>query len=335
MTSGILNTDPGPHEGWTLGVALIPRPADGDDAAIVDTRMLTRDEYLALDDAEKVLSNFNAARLLGALQDATLKFDDAAQGALSDDLFALSDTGTVLDIQGALAAVMTGFTSFRSNFERAARTLGQPAANITRDLFEHLHRHNPDYRLAWQLRNLDQHHISPVNLLHVAYLNDTDAEDVPPRLVLDLEEVFRTIESLSIPQRYRTQWTELQEMWADESQKVDLREVIAHAYFACQTVTASLVLEFEGALVERIELLAGIHAEVIDQGKPLLSRPAHRELGDVREVRMLDLRVFEGAMATVNGAREALGHVPRYDIGDGLSGEATLRYVTLRPASDT
>lgn len=292
-------------EAWTL--AGMVKESNGE-ITVKEIRAVGDDEQASVVASLDRLKRFSGHSLMGALTDARNDLMRHLYTDADDASVALSTAEFRSKFGAKLSHWLTTFTGFRRQMENLIALVNVPWLTAVQENFETVYRKHPEYRLTWQLRNLDQH--DPPASAAVSFRSASDRPGL--MAVIDLPRLFtdRTANN----DRDSAQWRACQALWAGQ-EIVEFAQVVHLAYLACETIMGAAVHDVELRLIEDIGRLTKLYAEVVGSGAPCLIRtePIVVPKGMNMQLLQIDLLAIGEAIVTVNGARRILGQ-PEIDV---------------------
>ena len=286
---------------------------ENDTLRFEDIRELSDTELEAFNKANERLSHFSGHTLVGALLEALNDLNE-----LLDSLGLVSQQ----DMQRAefrakfnskLSNWLAAFTGFRAHIEKHSADLNLPMGSSIPHNFQIVYNQHPEYRLTWQLRNVDQHDPPVGALITIQAKWDEASGKSTYRPMLDQAKLLR--ERIAAGDKFKHQWEGCARLWTGRPDEVDIREVFHYAYKVCESLVATCIVEPEYLLLDDIALIARTYSEASHLGSPCIYKvPQHDDAGMLNmQFQPIDPSVFGETLIAINGARKILGR-PSLDI---------------------
>ena len=282
------------------------RSADDGVVTITPIRDVDRDESSRIMTAARVVATMTGNKLIKPLVDATNVLGQVAGHVLERPGMRANDAELRSTWSAALDVWLMHVVMMRRRTEReVGRLLGDAAHRHARDVFEALYRTDPDFRLAWEWRNIAQHDMDPLELTRVTVgVGEDSAPQV--RWVIDPEAAGR------------------QHQFGNEvcaSRVVETPEcydVIAAVVRSMEAALSKIVLFAEDTIADAAGLIFARVGEVLNTVDPR-ERDGNRQvsavvasLGSPESILYAPLRydLAAHALLTLDAARESVG-LPR------------------------
>lgn len=294
-------------ESWAFGGA----SRDDDGFQIHYVRAADSVELSAFRESLARLRIFSGRNLIGGLTEALQEFNDFFD-LYDKTSLSLGSSTFRSTFHRKMGNWLAAFSTYRAHLEREAKALATVRSTLASD-FRSAYRVHPEYRLTWQLRNLDQHHPPVGGMVSVNRSSDlTGVKDYELRL--HLPTLFAKASKLG-KAIHQDQWRECAELWAGRDETVDVREVFGAAYMECDRILARLVHDAEDALITDVVRISTIWGEVATASgaHPCLFTVPDSPDASSLKYEPIERESFGEALVAMNGARQILG-LPALDI---------------------
>jgi hypothetical protein len=271
-----------------------------------DIRVLDQLEFDRVSLARQRLASVSGHVLTGPLTSSLNAFLACVQDIHERQAGWIRSPELRADLNSKLGAWLAAFTSFRAALEGNVERFGIPIGSAVPENFERTYARHLEYRLTWQLRNLDQHQPPAGRELKVSAWLDPDTDERLSAVMVRPVDLCQA--QIDLGGRTR-QWIECRDLWKGKPAEVDVRAVFKAAYDACAIVAAAYIAEREYQLIEDVAVLARLHNEASGVGEPTIYRAVSSEDGTTRNFSQItiDPLIWGEAMVTINGARRVLG----------------------------
>ena len=218
-------------------------------------------------------------------------------GSLSLSVF--TDVPLPMDFEVRLTAFLATLSAHRRRLEELATFPDMTHLGPALARFDDLYRHNKWYRIAWELRNIDQH-IPPASR-YVAL----DGESTTSRLPLKV-----TMPELGIDFDGDKRWSAVERLWDPVPLRVDLREVMDAVMTQHLEIATAVFRLAEDQLVSDLGLLGSLLEEVSGDGELGL----YRAMANEREFAFLPMNfsLVRDAVVSIDEVRDLLGEQPLF-----------------------
>ncbi|WP_156401719.1 hypothetical protein [Agromyces sp. Soil535] len=276
---------------WSLGAQVHLKEDPVASWSLETLRSLSSEEYEAFANAGALAAAFDGSRITLGIT--------TSLNALSDALREQRSQVSVGRVGSAVTAWLAEFRAMRSKVESAVALVertGQGSRTYAR--FDALYREDRDYRLAWELRNLDQHQGGASHYL--TYTVSRDAQE----WTWDLDRLFDAHER-------DPAWRACRDLW-DGFPSAGVMDTSRRAFHACTMTFAHVVHEHESAIEAAVDRLGSLFAEPLaEYGScaPVVFRalPSTDNTSLRIQLSQISPTTLGGLVLTVKAARELRG----------------------------
>ncbi|WP_448811742.1 hypothetical protein [Agromyces bauzanensis] len=221
---------------WYLGGQI--RGSDGK-FRFEAVRELSEPEIASLDRAVGIAGAFAGRTVLGPLEHASNRLVEAVERH---------------DPRGEMDQLALAFTSWlaevramRAKLESAVHRIDE-SRSIPALLA--LHRSAPEFRLAWELRNAEQHGAGAARFISVSISDDV-------WFYLDLQAIWKAHEE-------DKSWRSCRALWPDVIERVGLLDLVRAVFCDCEHALHEALRDNESDLQSAVDLIANTLAEALD-----------------------------------------------------------------------
>jgi hypothetical protein len=284
---------------WDLGVWV----AGPEDVPVLErVRRVSSAEFESIEAGMQRLRAFGCYSLDGGLPEALDAIDQMIDGMSASPMVEVNSSAFKVRLRILINQWLAQLTAIRTHFEWLATIYPTDGASADiSQMYRHLHRTDPAFRLVWELRNLSQHDQPISNYLSFrVQLEDTGV--IQGNYYLDLAKLA--------PANSGKTWKACFELWPNAPETIDLQILFRAAYLASYRVAASYAFDFRDQLDVDARAVVAMANEVGGRGPAILYQFDDAKAGPnlPPPITTLDLRreILDEAWKSLENARRFL-----------------------------